>query len=91
MKSKTELVGEWAKKHGISKAVAKEMADSLLLGIVNETLQNGGSVSFKGIGSFKAHDSKARDGRNPATGKSIKIPAKRTVKFKLADGLVQQK
>ena len=52
------------------------------LGNVGSTLKKGGRVSLVGFGSWSVSKRAARDGRNPQTGKTIKIAAKNVVKFK---------
>lgn len=50
--------------------------------IAQETLKNGGEVPFSGLGKLVVVETKARAGRNPATGKEIEIPAGRKAKFR---------
>jgi len=45
-------------------------------------LMNGEKIDFRGLGSFKVRESKSRQGRNPKTGETILIPAKRSVAFR---------
>ena len=71
--NKSELIDAIAADAGITKAAAKSALESFL-GNVGATLKKGGSWSV----SKRA----ARDGRNPQTGKTIKIAAKNVVKFK---------
>jgi DNA-binding protein HU-beta len=66
---------------GISKASAKKALDSVM-GNVQKTLKKGDRVSLVGFGSWSVTRRAARDGRNPQTGKTIKIAAKNVVKFK---------
>jgi len=66
---------------GITKAQAKKALDSFLNN-VEKTLKKGGKVTLIGFGTFSTQTRKAREGRNPATGAKIKIPAKTVVKFK---------
>ena len=49
---------------------------------VKGTLKKGGKLSLVGFGSFSVAKRAARDGRNPQTGATIKIPARNVVKFK---------
>ncbi len=58
------------------------MALESFLNNVSGTLKKGGRVSLVGFGSWSVSSRAARDGRNPQTGKSIKIAAKNIVKFK---------
>ncbi|MCL4169789.1 UNVERIFIED_CONTAM: hypothetical protein GTU68_050316 [Idotea baltica] len=79
--NKSELVEAMAADAGISKASAKKALDSMM-GNVEGTLKKGGRVSLVGFGSWSVSRRAARDGRNPQTGKTIKIAAKNVVKFK---------
>lgn len=53
-------------------------------------LQATGSSRVHGLGTFKIIDKPERKGRNPRTGESITIPARREVKFKAASGLAAE-
>jgi len=66
---------------GISKAAAKKALDSMMNN-VEKSLKKGGRVSLVGFGSWSVSKRAARDGRNPQTGKAIRIAAKNVVKFK---------
>lgn len=58
-----------------------------LLAVLREALAQGEGVSLPGLGSFSVVAHAARMGRNPRTGESIAIPARRRVHFKLSTGL----
>jgi len=79
--TKAELVKALKEKAGLSTLAQAEAAYDSLFGIIKATLQKGDAISISGFGSFKSVDRKARKGRNPRTGKEIKIPAKKAVKF----------
>ena len=79
--NKSELIDAMAADAGISKAAAKKALDSMM-GSVEKTLKKGGRVSLVGFGSWSVSKRAAREGRNPQTGKTIKIAAKKVVKFK---------
>mgnify|MGYP001459033393 CR=1 FL=1 len=79
--NKTDLIDAMAENAGISKAAAKKALESFL-GSVEGTLKKGGRVSLVGFGSWSVSQRSAREGRNPQTGKTIKIAAKNVVKFK---------
>ncbi|AEK23203.1 HU family DNA-binding protein [Capnocytophaga canimorsus] len=79
--NKTELIDAIAAQTGVSKSDAKKVLDSFL-GNVENTLKKGGKVSLVGFGSWSVSKREAREGRNPQTGKTIKIEAKNVVKFK---------
>ncbi len=84
--NKTDLVEGMAEDAGISKAAAKKALDSVLINIEG-ALQKGQRVSLVGFGSWSVTRRAARDGRNPQTGKTIKIKAKNVVKFKAGSDL----
>ena len=79
--NKSELIDAMAADAGISKAAAK-MALESFMNNVGGTLQKGGRVSLVGFGTWSVSNRAARDGRNPQTGKTIKIAAKNVAKFK---------
>ena len=70
-----------AENAGISKAAAKKALESFLEN-VEKSLKKGDRVSLVGFGSWSVSKRAAREGRNPQTGKTIKIAAKNVVKFK---------
>ncbi|GAK90457.1 DNA-binding protein HU-beta [Nonlabens ulvanivorans] len=85
--NKTDLIEGMAEHAGISKAAAKKALESFL-GNVEKCLKKGGDrVSLVGFGSFSVSKRAAREGRNPQTGKTIKIAAKKVVKFKAGSDL----
>ena len=79
--NKSELIESMAADAGISKASAKKALESMV-GNVEGALKKGDRVSLVGFGSWSVAKRAARDGRNPQTGKTIKIAAKNVVKFK---------
>lgn len=79
--NKTELIDVMASSASISKSSAKAALESLLEN-VGKSLKNGNRVSLIGFGTWSVSERSARDGRNPQTGATIKIPAKNVVKFK---------
>lgn len=81
--TQTAIVRELAETAGINNKVAKQFMESLAQLAVRETKKNGVFI-LPGIGRLVRADRKARTGRNPATGETIKIPAKKVVKFRLA-------
>lgn len=86
--NKGELVDAVAKDAGISKAVAGKVLNSII-DTVTKALKKGDKVSLVGFGTFSIVKRKARKGRNPQTGKEIKIPAKKVVKFKVGANLAK--
>lgn len=56
---------------------------------VTETLVQGDSVQLVGFGTFKTSERKARSGRNPRTGETVEIPAKRVPSFTAGNMLIE--
>ena len=79
--TKTELITKIAESANITKAAAGKVLTGLT-DAITDSLQKGENVTLIGFGSFSAVRRDARTGRNPQTGKAIKIPAKTVVKFK---------
>ena len=81
--TQTQIVKELAEATGIGNKVAKQFLEKFSEIAVRETKKKGVFV-MPGIGRLVRVERKARTGRNPATGESIKIPAKKVVKFRIA-------
>ncbi len=81
--TQTQLVKSLAEHCEVSNKEARGFLDTLATLAVGEVKKNGVFV-LPGIGRLVRVDRKARVGRNPATGESIKIPAKKVVKFRVA-------
>jgi DNA-binding protein HU-beta len=79
--TKADLVDVMAKEAEITKAAAALALDAYVDAVTKE-LKKGGRIGLVGFGTFSVAKRKAREGRNPQTGKAIKIPAKKVVKFK---------
>ncbi len=79
--NKAELVEAIASESGLSKADAKRALDAFVSSTTG-ALKAGDRVALVGFGSFSLSARAARKGRNPQTGKEIKIAAKKVVKFK---------
>jgi len=80
--TKAELVDKMAKEAGISKVAASAALDSFVDGVTKTLKKKDGKVTLVGFGTFLKARRKARTGRNPQTGESIKIKAANVVKFK---------
>ena len=78
--TKAELIGVMADEAEISQAAAKAL--DAYIAAVGKELKKTGKLGLVGFGTFSVVKRKAREGRNPQTGKTIKIPAKKVVKFK---------
>ncbi|MDP2833278.1 MAG: HU family DNA-binding protein [Pseudomonadota bacterium] len=84
--NKTELINAVAEKANASKAAAGDIIGAALEAIT-EAVAKGESVQFIGFGTFSVQDRAARTGRNPQTGKEMKIAAKKVVRFKAGAAL----
>jgi DNA-binding protein HU-beta len=84
--NKTELITKLAKKTGLTQAKAAEAVDAIFnahKGLIASELGSGRKVTLPGFGSFSVRKRAAREGRNPATGKTIRIPARKYPAFKV--------
>ena len=81
--TQTQLVRALAEHGEVNNKVARTILDGLAAMAIAEVKKNGMFV-LPGIGRLVRVDRKARTGRNPATGETIKIPAKKVVKFRVA-------
>lgn len=84
--TKVELVEAIAQEAGITKAAA-DKALAAFTGAVTGELKKGGKVALVGFGTFSVGERAARTGKNPQTGKAIKIKACKSPKFKAGAGL----
>ena len=84
--NKSELIAAVAEATGISKSDASSAVDATF-DVISDALTNGDDVRLTGFGSFTIVECAAREGRNPRTGKPIKIAAFRQSKFKASKGL----
>lgn len=84
--TQTEIINQLAEKSGLKKAQAKEFFTALAALASSEVKKNG-EFTVPGFGKLVKATRKAREGRNPATGDVIKIPAKTTVKFRIGKAL----
>ncbi|AJE02326.1 HU family DNA-binding protein [Geobacter pickeringii] len=79
--TKAELVDAVAKSANLTKAAA-DKAVGAFIGAVSDALKKGDKVTLVGFGSFEVSTRKSRTGRNPQTGKEIKIAAAKVPKFR---------
>ena len=77
--NKAQLIDAIAEKAGLTKADSKKALEAFVE-TVGEALKGGDKVALIGFGSFSVSERSARSGRNPQTGKTITIPAKKVVK-----------
>jgi DNA-binding protein HU-beta len=84
--NKQELIAKIVRETRVSKALATRMV-SATLGTITKSLKKGDAVTLVGFGTFKTAVRKARKGRNPLTGGSIRIPRRKTVRFSAGKAL----
>ncbi|HIX63907.1 MAG TPA: HU family DNA-binding protein [Candidatus Mediterraneibacter colneyensis] len=84
--NKTELIAAIAEKAEISKKDS-EKALKAFIDVVTEQLKNDDKVQLVGFGTFEVSKRAAREGRNPQTGKTMKIAACKAPKFKAGKAL----
>ena len=84
--NKTELIAAIAEKAEISKKDS-EKALKAFIDVVTEQLKNDDKVQLVGFGTFEVSKRAAREGRNPQTGKTMKIEACKAPKFKAGKAL----
>ncbi len=78
--NKEELVAEISKKAGVSKKDAMTVLGAWV-DTIQKTVSKGGKVTLVGFGTFESRKRAARIGRNPQTGKELKIAAKKVPAF----------
>ncbi|MGA2735336.1 MAG: HU family DNA-binding protein [Syntrophobacteraceae bacterium] len=87
--TKAELVAKIASEVGLTKSQAEKALDGFI-STVSGALSGGDKITLVGFGTFSVAARSAREGRNPRTGKKIKIPAKKVVKFKAGKTLSEK-
>ena len=86
--NKVELVAAIAAEAGLTKAAAAKALDATI-GAIAGALKKGENVQLIGFGTFSVAKRAERNGVNPATGKQIKIAAKKVAKFKAGKALAE--
>ena len=84
--NKTELVAAVAEKAEVSKKDTEKALKAFVV-VVTEELKKGEKVQLVGFGTFEVSERAAREGRNPQTGKTMKIAACKAPKFKAGKAL----
>ena len=84
--NKQDLIGRIVKDTGATKTQASRII-AVLLAAVTKALKKGEAVTFVGFGTFKTSVRKARTGRNPLTGGTIRIPKRKAVRFSAGKAL----
>lgn len=84
-----QIASDLAEKHEMSKKQAQGFADAIVE-TFGKNLKKGMRIRINGLGILQVRQTKARTGRNPATGEPIKIPAKKKVAFRVAKDLKER-
>ena len=84
--TKADLVAKVAADAGITRAIAEKAVNSLVA-VVTEALAAGEKITLVGFGTFEVAERSAREGRNPRTGQTLKIPPSKVVKFRVGSKL----
>lgn len=88
--NKSELTSQLAERANLNRSQASKAIDALFStdgGIISKALKKGEKVQITGFGSFESRKRDARTGRNPRTGKQIKIAASTNAAFRAGKGL----
>ncbi len=84
--NKQDLIARIAKDTGATKTQASRIV-AVFLATVTKALKKGEAVTFVGFGTFKTSLRKARKGRNPLTGGTIRIPKRKAIRFSAGKAL----
>ena len=87
--NKAEFIDAIAAKSGMTKVDTKKALDAILDVAKAEMKKKDGKIALVGFGTMSVTKRPARQGRNPRTGKTIKIAAKKVVKFKPAANILK--
>ncbi len=78
---KADLIKKLSKDMNITKQEA-EKGVNIFFDTIKEAIKNGEEIELRGFGSFRIRNRSSRSGRNPRTGKPVKVPAKKVIYFK---------
>ena len=78
---KGDVIKKIAKAAGLTQGDTNKVVKALVK-VIQESLKQGETVSFSGLGAFKSKDRKGRMGRNPKTNELVPVPAGKKVSFK---------
>ncbi|TET62873.1 HU family DNA-binding protein [Candidatus Aerophobetes bacterium] len=84
--NKAELAEEITNHTGLTRRQSREAVDAIT-SVITDALARGEKVTLVGFGTFQVTERKARRGRNPRTGETIQMPAKKVAKFVPGKGL----
>src|ERR1700687_4799095 len=84
--TQSEILNHFAERTGLKRAQVKQLFEDIAKLATSEVKSNGEFV-LPGFGKLVRSERKAREGRNPATGETIQIPAKTTLKFRVGKAM----
>lgn len=84
--TQSEVINHFAEKTGMKRAQVKEFFEELS-DLASKEVKANGEFVLPGFGKLVRSERKAREGRNPATGETIQIPAKTTLKFRVGKAM----
>ncbi len=84
--NKAELAEEVSSETGLTKKASREAVDAMT-SVITDVLAREEKVTLVGFGTFQVMERKGRRGRNPQTGETIQIPAKKVPRFRPGKGL----
>ncbi len=84
--TQSEVVNHFAEKFDMKRSQVKELFDEMA-DLAGREVKSNGEFALPGFGKLVLSQRKAREGRNPATGETIQIPAKTTLKFRVGKAM----
>ncbi len=84
--TRADLVERVAERSGLGRDTVKKVLEEVL-GVVSDTLADGGQVRLRGFGAFLTRERPARAARDPRTGDSLKVPARRVARLEFAQAV----
>ncbi len=84
--TQSEVINHFAERTGMKRTQIKEIFEELA-NLASSEVKTNGEFVLPGFGKLVRSERKAREGRNPATGATIQIPAKTTLKFRVGKGM----
>jgi DNA-binding protein HU-beta len=84
--TQSEVINHFAEKYDLKRAQVKEIFEELA-NLAGSEVRTNGEFGLPGFGKLVRSERKAREGRNPATGETIQIPAKTTLKFRIGKSM----
>ena len=84
--TQSEVINHFAERTGLKRAQVKQLFDDLA-SLASSEVKSGGEFILPGFGKLVRSERRAREGRNPASGETIQIPAKTVLRFRIGKSL----